>query len=48
MANTDELVISLRCFKYNNISPNLDAAAFIAPNATVVGDVRVGHRSSVF
>lgn len=48
MANTDELVVSLRSFKYNNVSPNLDAAAFVAPNAVVTGDVRLGHRSSLF
>lgn len=48
MANKDELVISLRNFRFNNISPNNDAAAFIAPNATILGDSRVGHRTSVF
>jgi len=48
MANTDELVISLRNFRFKNITPNNDAAAFIAPNATILGDSRVGHRTSVF
>jgi len=48
MANKDELVVSLRNFRFNNITPNNDAAAFIAPNATILGDSRVGHRTSVF
>jgi len=48
LANTDELVVSTRSMQWNEVSPNLDAAAFVAPNCTVLGDVRVGHRTSVF
>jgi len=48
MANKDELVVSLRNFRFKNITPNNDAASFIAPNATILGDSRVGHRTSVF
>lgn len=34
--------------KFGNKTPNTDSSAFIAPNATVVGDVTIGRKSSVW
>ena len=34
--------------KYKNHVPNIDPSAFIAPSATVVGDVTIGANSSIW
>ena len=33
---------------FNGASPNIDYSAFIAPDAWIIGDVKIGARSSVF
>lgn len=33
---------------YKNHSPKISDSAFIAPNATIIGDVEIGEHSSVF
>jgi carbonic anhydrase/acetyltransferase-like protein (isoleucine patch superfamily) len=33
---------------FNGISPEIDTSVFIAPGAWIIGDVKVGKRSSVF
>jgi carbonic anhydrase/acetyltransferase-like protein (isoleucine patch superfamily) len=33
---------------FNGASPNIDSSAFIAPDAWIIGDVKIGARSSVF
>jgi len=33
---------------YNNISPKIAQGVFIAPNATIIGDVEIGEESSVW
>lgn len=33
---------------YNGRSPKIDGSAFIAPNATIIGDVKIGEHSSVW
>jgi carbonic anhydrase/acetyltransferase-like protein (isoleucine patch superfamily) len=33
---------------FNGASPTIDPSAFIAPDAWIIGDVKIGSRSSVF
>jgi carbonic anhydrase/acetyltransferase-like protein (isoleucine patch superfamily) len=47
-ASEDRLVPSLRKVTHNSKTPQLDNADFVAPNATVVGDVQLGERSSLW
>ncbi len=35
-------------YKYNNIIPDIDSTAYVAPTATVLGDVTVGAGSSIW
>lgn len=35
-------------YKYNNIIPDIDPTAYVAPTATVLGDVAVGAGSSIW
>ncbi|MDA7705204.1 gamma carbonic anhydrase family protein [Rickettsiales bacterium] len=34
--------------KYNNILPQIDNSSFIAPNATISGDVKIGKNSGIW
>ena len=47
-ASEDRLVPSLRKITHNNHTPELNSADFVAPNATILGNVRVGEKSSVW
>jgi carbonic anhydrase/acetyltransferase-like protein (isoleucine patch superfamily) len=40
--------IEARLGKFLSAKPRLEAAAFVASNATIIGDVRLGQDSSVF
>ena len=44
----DRLTPSLRRLVHNGVEPELDQASFVAPNATVLGDVKVGNNSSLW
>lgn len=44
----DRVTPSLRNLAYEGKQPNLENATFIAPNATILGDVTVGTNSSVW
>eukprot|EP01016_Furgasonia_blochmanni_P016112 TRINITY_DN1914_c0_g2_i2.p1 TRINITY_DN1914_c0_g2~~TRINITY_DN1914_c0_g2_i2.p1 ORF type:complete len:197 (+),score=53.53 TRINITY_DN1914_c0_g2_i2:106-696(+) len=47
--NADErLVPSTRCRPYKTSTPQLGRADFVAPNAAVIGNVRVGEKSSLW
>lgn len=35
-------------FSYHSVAPKIDESVFLAPNATVVGDVEIGEGSSVW
>ena len=35
-------------YQYNGFFPQIDEEAFVAPGASVVGDVRIGAQSSVW
>lgn len=35
-------------FSYNSVAPKIDESVFLAPNATVVGDVEIGEGSSIW
>lgn len=47
-ASEDRLVPSLRKVTHNSKTPQLDNADFVAPNATVVGNVELGERASLW
>lgn len=47
-ASEDRLVPSLRKLNYSGAEPQIEATEFIAPNATIIGDVEIGHNSSVW
>ena len=38
----------MNLIKYNNIYPKIDQSAFIAPNATIIGDVTIGAHASIW
>lgn len=42
MASEDRLVPSLRKVTHEGKTPDIEQADFVAPNATVVGNVKVG------
>ena len=44
----DRLTPSLRRLTHQGQEPDLDSASFVAPNATVLGDVKVGENSSLW
>lgn len=44
----DRLVPSLRKLAYDGQIPQLDYADFVAPNATVLGKVKIGSKSSIW
>lgn len=44
----DRLVPSLRNLPYGGAQPNIEDADFIAPNATILGNVTLGFNSSVW
>ena len=47
--HTDKLVKSLRCVPLNNkVFPKLLTADWVAPNATIIGDVELDDGSSVW
>lgn len=49
LANQDELVPSTRCIPLSStIFPKLLKSDWVAPNATVIGDVEVGEGSSLW
>ena len=40
--------MSLFIYPYKNLVPRIDESAFIAPSATVVGDVEIGAESNIW
>lgn len=47
-ASEDRFVPSLRRLNYGGSVPDLEGAEFIAPNATILGNVEIGHNSSIW
>lgn len=47
-ASDDRLVPSLRCLKYSGVHPQLSMTNFVAPNATIFGDVKCRMGSSIW
>ena len=47
-ASEDRLVPSLRKLTHSGYEPQIETADFIAPNATIIGNVKLGYNSSVW
>lgn len=47
-ASEDRLVPSLRRLNYLGAEPQIDAAEFVAPNATILGNVEIGENTSIW
>ncbi|KRX07622.1 Trimeric LpxA-like protein [Pseudocohnilembus persalinus] len=48
LTSDDRLVPSLRCRPHQNTYPALQTADFVAPNASVIGNIKVGEQSSIW
>lgn len=48
MGTEDRLVPSLRKLNYSGYEPEIQCADFVAPNATILGNVDVGEKSSIW
>lgn len=48
MTSDDRLVPSMRCRPSKNVYPTLGKADFVAPNSTVIGNVEIGEKSSIW
>eukprot|EP00803_Ostreobium_quekettii_P008264 evm.model.scf_2237.1 EVM.evm.TU.scf_2237.1 scf_2237:395-2486(-) len=47
-AYTETLTPSLATMALKSVKPQLGADVFVAPNATVIGDVKIGRKSSIW
>jgi carbonic anhydrase/acetyltransferase-like protein (isoleucine patch superfamily) len=48
LTSDDRIVPSLRCRQYKSHIPRLGQANFIAPNSVVIGNVKLGEKSSIW